>query len=381
MKHKICILGTRSSFLKTVNSSGIPYVYFGPTKKLNFESKGEFVEYNSSFPQTEKEASSFVAKFKSELEEVSLIIASGEGTVVSANLLRVALGLSAYQEQVINACSNKLFMKRLLTEASIPMTKFLGSDEVSHIGEVYKVLGEKVVAKELNNSGGKGQTILSAPAEWEMKSDILFEGFIIGKEMSVESFIQDGEIKFQSTTQYFEKGVVNIVPSHYESELVSQAIDLNKKVLDTIGIKNGLTHLEVYLTDDGILFGEIALRPPGGYIMDLIELSFGVDPWQMYLDIHLGKALNIENEKTGFSAAMILHPGAGKCKGIEGQAYLETVPTIKLQRIKGKVGQTFSVRDGVSQEKAHFILHSQCYEDLEKDIVGVRENFKFIMEK
>lgn len=380
MKQKICILGTRSSFLKTVNLSGIEYICFGPAKKLGFEMHGEFIQYDLDFPQSEQEVSVFCEKFKEELKGVTLVIASGEGTVVSANLVREALGLSAYPKKVIQACSNKLFMKRLLSEASIPMTKFLGSDEVSQMSMVYKNLGEKIVAKELNNSGGKGQTVLTALMDWKIKADILFEGFIFGKEMSVESFVQNGKIKFQSTTQYFEKGAINIVPAHYDSELISKVLGLNKRVLDTIGIDNGLTHLEVYLTDSGVLFGEIALRPPGGYIMDLIELSFGVDPWQMYLDIHLGSDLNVNSVKRDYSAAMILHPGQGTCKKIEGEEYLESVHSLRHKRIKGKIGQKFSAREGVSQEKAHFILQASGYEDLEKDIIGIRDNFKFILE-
>ena len=39
--------------------------------------------------------------------------------------------------------------------------------------------------------------------------------------------------------------------------------------------------MEVFLGEEGPVFGEIAARPPGGYLMDLIPRAYGFDPWEV----------------------------------------------------------------------------------------------------
>lgn len=53
---------------------------------------------------------------------------------------------------------------------------------------------------------------------------------------------------------------------------------MNHQVIKALNIKWGLTHLEYYGDRNGELFGEIALRPTGGYIMELIKCAYDFDP-------------------------------------------------------------------------------------------------------
>jgi len=115
------------------------------------------------------------------------------------------------------------------------------------------------------------------------------EKWIKGKEFSVESFIRNGKIIFRNITEYYELYHLNIVPASLDRGTSKRIYKLNDEVIKKFGINQGMTHFECYLTKDGLIFGEIALRPPGGYLMDLIQTAYGFDPWIELLNIESGK--------------------------------------------------------------------------------------------
>jgi hypothetical protein len=54
---------------------------------------------------------------------------------------------------------------------------------------------------------------------------------------------------------------------------------LNDKILLEFGIDRGMTHAEFYITSNSPVFGELAIRPFGGYYMPLITKVYGFDAW------------------------------------------------------------------------------------------------------
>ena len=312
----------------------------------------------------------------SNLSAFTHVLASGEGTVALANKVRKQLNLQAIDDRVITLCSDKLEMKTAAKDAGIPVTSFLPGGPGKESREIYKALGQKVIVKERNNSGGKGQKSFLAPEEVESLESDLIEGFISGNEMSIESFVQNGEILFTSTTKYHELGIINIVPSALEESLIEEVLDINKRVIEAFDIQFGLTHLEVYLTPNGVLFGEIALRPPGGHIMTLIEKAHGFNPWELYIDLHLKKEISIPLSRGENAAAIIYHPGVGLIERIIGEDTLEELGSLVKLKIKGKVGDLVSPREGVGQERAHFIFTHQDRSILVKEVDIARKCFK-----
>lgn len=304
------------------------------------------------------------------------VLASGEGTVALANSVRKDLGIDAIEDRVITLCSDKLEMKTEAKSKDIPVTKFLPGNTSLSSDEIYQRLGPKVVVKEKNNSGGKGQKVYKAPEEIFSTENDLIEGFVTGREMSVESFIENGKIKFTSTTQYLEIGVINIVPGDVSEEVLKEVLKINEKVIKAFGIKFGLTHLEVYLTENGVLFGEIALRPPGGYIMTLMEKAHGINPWETYIKLHLNEPVSLNKVHRLHAGAIVYHPGVGVIQKIEGENNLENLKTLVDYKIKGKVGEKVSPRNGVGQEQAHFIFNHEDRDLLVQEIVETRRTFK-----
>ena len=82
-------------------------------------------------------------------------------------------------------------------------------------------------------------------------------------DTSIESFINEGQIRLVNTTRQLEKGHVNFVPSGFDKTLLESMLALNRRVIEALKINRGITHLEVYPGDSDLLFGEITLRRAG----------------------------------------------------------------------------------------------------------------------
>ncbi len=300
-----------------------------------------------------------------------------ESAVVPASLIRHELKLFRNSKSVINRCTDKLKMKEYLFEKNIPMTNFLSSRNKS-VDQIMSQLGLPLVCKVKHSSGGRGVTFINSREELErnLSKDVYFESVVNGKEGSIESFIQNREIIFTNITEYYKNGECNLVPCTYSDELKSKLLELNEKVINALNIKWGMTHLEFYITEDKILFGEVALRPPGGYIMDSLDLSYSQKFWDIFIDIELHQNVEINNINQNFSCSIIIHPGKGIVKTISGEDAINKLESLVNFKLKVNEGDKILNREGVGQECGHLILSSKIKENLLDDLSKFYANFK-----
>lgn len=167
-------------------------------------------------------------------------------------------------------------MKSYQRERDIAMTDYVAGDEIDDANAVLARLGTPLVIKSRYESGGHGIRLVDNAQDlvrFSGRSKVI-EKFVQAPEASVESFISDGEIRFANITQYYVKKHINLVPGPLPAAQRQALLELNQQVIAALKIDWGMTHLEAYLGEDGILFGEIALRPRGGYLMELISRAY-----------------------------------------------------------------------------------------------------------
>ena len=94
----------------------------------------------------------------------------------------------------------------------------------------------------------------------------------------------DGKIVFTNITEYVSLTHINLLPARLPASAQKKLLSLNRHVLDVLGITQGMTHAEFFLTPSGEwFFGEINTRPPGGYIMPLLLMAYAQDPWLLWI--------------------------------------------------------------------------------------------------
>jgi predicted ATP-grasp superfamily ATP-dependent carboligase len=271
-------------------------------------------------------------------------------------------------------CHDKLEMKNHAKKNHIPITEYTLIEEATQPEELIQKLGLPLVLKERDSSGSRGLTTANTLDDLaKMKPNLLAEKYIHGKEYSVENFIYNGEIIFSNVTDYHVHHICNILPARMEDDIKKKLIKFNSEVIKVFGIKNGIAHVEYYLTEKNILFGEIAIRPPGGYIMRLIEICYGFSPWKTLIDIECGEKPTVNNNSHGYSAAWILHPGEGVVEKEPDYKPLFKDPNLVDIQSGLKAGMQVKRREGSGEDFGRILMKSNDYLSLLQTIQYIQE--------
>ena len=127
--------------------------------------------------------------------------------------------------------------------------------------------------------------------------DILIEKYVSGHEISVESISYQGKHYVIQITDKENSGPPHFVelghhqPSSLPNDLKTNIALLVKRILMKIGFRNGASHTELKINDNGEIF-LIEVNPRGGgdYISNkLVYLSTGYDYVKAMIDVALGQ--------------------------------------------------------------------------------------------
>jgi hypothetical protein len=290
----------------------------------------------------------------------SHVIAGTEDAIYPAALARRLLGARHSETTTALRCRDKLAMKQYLCDFGIPMTRFLAESAATDAATAFAELGCPVVRKSRKASGGKTLQIFHRESDLVLQhaNRNILEKYVQAPEASIESFINNGRIHFTNITGYHEKGRVNFVPAAFDASLSRAIQSLNRRVIEALKIRWGITHLEVYLARQGLLFGEIALRPPGGYIMNALRHAYAFDPWAAFVAMELDEPFDFPDSPGAYVAVEVLHPGAGIVTGITGEARVREHPAIREFLLKVGTGDRVRSRTGVGQDTGYLLSAS-----------------------
>jgi len=299
------------------------------------------------------------------LDSAPLAVAAvATGSVVAAAAVRERLGLPGISSETARRCHDKLAMKRAIATAGITCAPWRETSTSTSAKQLITDLGLPLVLKMPISSGGRGIWICNSAAEVgaRLRPGLLAEGFIEGTEMSLESFRAGGVTLFRNPTQYLKPRWANIVPAVLTNTESKQITEMAEKVHDALGITSGISHMELFLTPQGPVFGEIAARPPGGYIMDLIRRAYGFDPWSAMLQIAAGQLPRFPEQAQKFAGVWLLHPGEGRVSALDGLQKARGIPDIVDITCKVQPGQLISTRAGSGDSKGTIIAEATSSE-------------------
>ncbi len=278
-------------------------------------------------------------------ERPGAVVALAERTVLAAAGLRSSFGLGGNGPDVALRCADKLVMKEAMDAAGVPVARWRRVDPQTNASDLVAALGLPIVLKPRRDSGGRGQTrvdgleaLTAALANLTPPSDVgngwLAEGWVEGTEMSVETFVHDGRPVFANPTAYHVPRHANVLPAALAPEVWSSVREFSSRALRAAGVERGITHLELFRDGSEIVFGELAIRPPGGRLMRLIQRAWGFDPWERLLRLELGQACTFPEKPLRAAGAWVLHPGSGNLLAIRGQEEARAVPLVRRLTLK-----------------------------------------------
>ncbi|RAL25335.1 hypothetical protein DL240_03750 [Lujinxingia litoralis] len=306
---------------------------------------------------------------------VDAIIALVEAAVVPAARLREHLGLDGLSVAVASRCHDKRLMKRALQAAEIPCARFEEVTPSTHADELVARLGLPLVLKAPDSSGGRGTRICRSPDEVSrpLSPGLMAESFIDGVEYSVESFVHRGEVLFFNVTSYLRPGWANIVPAALDAERLGEIAALNQRTLRALGITRGVTHLEFFAGDGIDSIGEVAVRPPGGALMELITDAYGFDAWQAFLEVELGRRPACNSEASSVEGVYFLHPGPGQVVRVHGVTEARALPHIKTLTCRVSPGDAIDPRQGVGQSVGRIRASGPHYDQVTRALLNAHQ--------
>jgi hypothetical protein len=131
--------------------------------------------------------------------------------------------------------------------------------------------------KAFDKAGCLGHRVIRTPDDVDAIPDdefpSLMESHLDGWEFAVEAWVHNGKIRFLNISEYVRLGYSVHVPASPELEKYRpQIVEQINKLIKTFDIEFGMIHPEYFVTSDGeMYFGEVAYRPPGFKVFELLE--------------------------------------------------------------------------------------------------------------
>lgn len=281
---------------------------------------------------------------------------------------------------------NKIEMKKRIeryTDINLPRFKKIYS--YSDIDNFLDDVASKAILKPIEGTGSCDTYVITTQNKEKIKNslDIIdlqqyeIEEYISGDMFHVDSITYNGEILFSSVGKYLDstlnwsKGncmIGNFFPDH-EDLLIKRILETNKKVIDSLPQKNGVTHLELFVSDDHrITFCEIAARIPGAGLIFPIENVTGINLLREGTASCLGLVPDFSSKYKRFAHGgyVLLYRKVGTIKYITEAEDFKSIPAVSDAIVLYKAGDYCSNTDHSGDVAGIVFWKSESYVDNSK---------------
>ncbi|MCH2533794.1 MAG: ATP-grasp domain-containing protein [Bdellovibrionales bacterium] len=311
------------------------------------------------------------------IEPPDLCLPLSESSIVMASKIKHKYQCLGYDKELSLFSHEKIQLKQQALKKKINISQFQLVTESTTASELIKHLGLPLVLKQQNSSGSRGLNFCYNKIEVSkhLAPEKIAESFIEGKEFSAEVFVKNKSIIFVNFTNYYKHLKINILPHDFSKEVKTKIDAFLLKIIDSYNIDTALLHIEFFVSDNSLTLGEFAIRPPGGYLMNLIQLSYNFSPWKAYFKLFTENNISIPQQARTYSSAIILHPGAGEVDNIQGVEEVKKLSSFHSIKLKKSSGDKVSHRQGSGQDIGYIFLTNKNKEALFNDIKSLETNF------
>lgn len=175
--------------------------------------------------------------------------------------------------------------------------------------------------KAFDKAGCLGHRVIRTPDDVDAIPDeefpALIESHLDGWEFAVEAWVHNGKVRFLNISEYVSLGYSVFVPASPELEKYREQVTKEiEKLVKVFDIDFGFVHPEYFLTSDGeMYFGEVAYRPPGFKVFELLERVYGFNAYQALILVFDPKTTNEEIEAF-FPKEVVDADGYAGCFGV-----------------------------------------------------------------
>ncbi|WP_282794461.1 ATP-grasp domain-containing protein [Streptomyces sp. CC224B] len=250
------------------------------------------------------------AVLAADLDDVAGVLTVHEMGVFGAACLRQHLGLPGNTDaRTVPSFRDKCLQKRALpSHISRARCRYVSRD--TPFAEVVDELGDVFVVKPATGAGSLRTTVVRSADAYGRALElfpgdsdvaVVAESFVDAPEVYIDGVWADGRLRWSSMTRYHDSplsaahgGVLaaHLLDRRRHEALFREAETLARDVLAHLGAPACVFHLEAFVRESGLTFGECAIRLPGALSPQVNELTYGVDLFDVEIRLALGQGLD-----------------------------------------------------------------------------------------
>jgi biotin carboxylase len=229
-------------------------------------------------------------------------------------------------------------MKTLLRGAGLPCARHRLAGSMDDAMAFAEVSGFPIVVKPPAGAGAIStfrvddmRALLAALRETPptLEQPVLLEEFVQGEEHSFETISVDGRHVWHSLTHYYPTPLTVlenpwiqwslVLPREVDDPRYDDIRSAARRALGVLGMRTGITHMEWFRRSDGsIAISEVAARPPGAQITQLMSYAHDFDVVQAWARVMIFGTFDVPDRKYAAAAAFLRGQGEGRIVAVHG---------------------------------------------------------------
>jgi biotin carboxylase len=228
-------------------------------------------------------------------------------------------------------------MKQLLDAAGLRTPRHASTDTVAGVWAAADRIGFPLIVKPIAGGGAADTYRAGSVTELDAVLPMLrhvpqvsVEEFVEAEEFTYDTVCAGGRVLFENISWYRPRPLLNkthewispidIALRDLDAPMLQGGRVLGAAVLKVLGFRDGFTHMEWYRKADGeVVFGEIAARPPGGRMVDLMNYATDADLFSAWAEaVTLGRISQPIERRYNAASIFKRARGAGRITHCEG---------------------------------------------------------------
>jgi len=273
-----------------------------------------------------------------QLGPVQRLLAVLEQLQVPLAQVREHLGIPGMDAATARNFRDKDQMKTVFDSAGVPCARHLLADSAQAAAGFAREVGFPLVVKPPAGAGAKSTFRLDDPADLDAWLEVappapdrpaLIEEFLTGEEGSYDSVMVDGEIIWDSISNYLPTPLevlrnpwmqwVVLLPRDIDGPEYAGIRRVAPVALRALGLRTGLTHMEWFRRPDGsVAVSEVGARPPGAQITSMLCYAHDFDLYRAWAQLMMDGTFAPPVRQWAAGTVYLRGQGAGVVRAVHG---------------------------------------------------------------
>jgi ATP-grasp domain len=269
---------------------------------------------------------------------VQRLLAVLEQLQVPVAMVREHLGIPGMDPVTARNFRDKAQMKTVLEAAGVPCARHRLADSAVSAADFAAAVGFPLVVKPPAGAGAKSTFRLDGPGDLQAWLDVapptpdrpaMIEEFLTGEEGSYDSVMVDGEVVWDSVSNYLPTPLdvlrnpwmqwVVLLPRDISGPEYVDIRQVAPRTLRALGLRTGLTHMEWFRRPDGsVAVSEVGARPPGAQITSMLCYVHDFDLYRAWSQLMVDGTFEPPERRWSAGTVYLRGPGAGVIRAVHG---------------------------------------------------------------